>query len=118
PRPCASPRRCYISVNRGREPPVSDALDANPAMAGDPDEQRHEPGGERDDNDRPRARHVEKLDPSEAEHTREQEAKRLLGNREREPAADQAARDGAEEEPAEDAEIDVSGRPARRSRDA
>src|SRR5262245_22831258 len=95
-----SPRRTRL-VDSRRHAAVPRALEADPRLAADPDEQRRCARGQRDDDDHARTREVEELDPGEPEHGGEQEPEDVLGDRQREPPADQHARDRAEQEPEE-----------------
>ena len=54
--------------------------------------------------------------PGEPEHAGEHEPELLLGDREADPPADEHAGDRAEQEPAEDPEVDVPGGPVRGAR--
>jgi len=73
--------------------------------------------GERDDDDRACKRHVHELEAGEPEHCRKNEPERVLRNRDRQPATDEHARDRAEQQPAEDVEVDVSRQPVGGTRD-
>src|SRR5207249_192728 len=62
-------------------------------------------------------RHVHELEAGEPEHCRKNEPERVLRNRDRQPATDEHARDRAEQQPAEDVEVDVSRQPVGGTRD-
>ena len=91
--------------------------EANPAVPRQPDEQRDCTRREDDDDDGFREGDVEQLDPGEAEDAGEEQAQTLLRDRERQAPADENSGNRAEQEPAQDAEVDVPGGPVRRARD-
>ena len=83
------------SVDRGRQPSVAAALDADPAVPAEPHEEAGGARREDHDHDRACAGDVQQLDPGETEHAREEQPETLLRDRERQATANQYPGDRA-----------------------